>query len=748
MPVVTQTSCFAARPLEAVGPDFACAIRTAMPEKASRLLLLLEAFLDLTNSTLELKDLDTPEGTERLRLFAGSIYCDLFQESSKADLSIFRRALEGLGYTNVFPDWKIAGPYSSPRPESPINEYRDRFASLPLSEERLAYWDGWQLTNLNGKRVCFRLHSMHKRVGHDFTTQFFSACESYFSARRSEAMVAVNRLDQFFAEMNTPLSEEDFQSRSWVGEFIRQFMKYYFTHMMRNGCAIRTAIDSWSDFAQFLNSAVLGKIWAKPHRAVPRPTLRDRKWEKTHIKVNPDGTATKTKLLTEVPLHISDGEAVDLIWSRIQADVDTIVKWANAEADALWSAYQNRVSIAPKGTVSRQGGTGTNTGLRARTSRSCADYLAHAAATYEAVGHTTRQEFNGSISSVYPRPFNLLARELGIANQLACVAYAVLIVRDHPMFNPSVLETLDLFDDDGTITGFTPTETGWRLTGYKRRRGEELAEVTAHVSQALANRIRQLIEVTAPLRKYLKDKNDPAWKRLFLAAPSVGARPICPGLDDRTQFADELAIQLSARIDLTDSAASDLAARFTLARLRASCGVLVYFQTRSVQGMAEALGHVRYDSRLVARYLPPILQEFFVERWVRLFQTGIVCEALKESPALLRASGFRSLEALTQFLTTTVGLSALTRPQPDAPVTDREGVRVVIGVSPELVRTLSTLVSLTDGTPKSLRATAAMCRDLGALILKNVEGDPDLRWMLEKAETLEPPHFAEEALYA
>jgi hypothetical protein len=66
--------------------------------------------------------------------------------------------------------------------------------------------------------------------------------------------------------------------------------------------------------------------------------------------------------------------------------------------------------------------------------------------------------------------------------------------------------------------------------------------------------------------------------------------------------------------------------------------------------MAEALGHAQWEPRLLDHYLPKSLQEFFTERWLRIFQTQILVEALKDSPHILEATSFESMSELDEFL--------------------------------------------------------------------------------------------------
>ncbi|WVV47951.1 hypothetical protein THH46_30435 [Pseudomonas sp. NA13] len=66
--------------------------------------------------------------------------------------------------------------------------------------------------------------------------------------------------------------------------------------------------------------------------------------------------------------------------------------------------------------------------------------------------------------------------------------------------------------------------------------------------------------------------------------------------------------------------------------------------------MSEALGHKSFDPSLLARYLPAPIWDFFQDRWIRIFQAGIIIEAMDGSPYKLKASGFDTLEQVEEFL--------------------------------------------------------------------------------------------------
>ena len=87
-----------------------------------------------------------------------------------------------------------------------------------------------------------------------------------------------------------------------------------------------------------------------------------------------------------------------------------------------------------------------------------------------------------------------------------------------------------------------------------------------------------------------------------------------------------------------------------MTKLRASKAVQLYLIQNDTQKMAEALGHKYYRPELLSFYLPETILNFFQSRWIRIFQKGIICEAMKDSKNFFKASKFNSLEELEEFM--------------------------------------------------------------------------------------------------
>src|SRR5690606_12387992 len=57
----------------------------------------------------------------------------------------------------------------------------------------------------------------------------------------------------------------------------------------------------------------------------------------------------------------------------------------------------------------------------------------------------------------------------------------------------------------------------------------------------------------------------------------------------------------------------NLVNNFSLTKLRATSGVLVYFKTNSINQMRTALGHTKLDVKLLSSYLPKPLWDYFTD---------------------------------------------------------------------------------------------------------------------------------------
>jgi hypothetical protein len=657
--IVGDTACFAGLAPRAIGPELLARIAhhfesSSTPNQHFAFVYRLEAYLDLSGQQLEWSEKGSRSWRRKWRGFAGALASKRFGAGTRPTyFHLVGRLLRSWGDDKTISFDLPSSPRTAPAP--PLAHAIAAFDELQPSAAKTRYWKGWSTRNKRGKKVNFRFYNLSQRLGDKFSSTFFEACGRFIRTRSIDTLPCANEFSEYVASYSANLDANTFCDPEQLGNFLNQFMLWFFRSKEAAGNQIGNISHAWRTFVLFLEEQLLGKQWAMPFRAIPRPDVAPTiSGASTNIRTTKDGRAIKYKLITEVPLSVSDAEAVNLLWRDIERDVDLLVRWAREEVERAWQRHLARKSLAASGVACTIGPIGgSRNGNSERVTRENPDYLSHAAATFERRG--VEKFVHGESpapAQLYPRPLSKTAWELGLPCPVVLTAFATLLVREHPAITPAFLSSLRIFDKNGERVGFYTLDGVSYLRGFKNRKGPHLAEQKIPLSAATAELVERLIEITTPQRTFLRRRRKASWRYLFLSMASMGIAPSAYAFTDHSLCRDEIATGLlgAGARDLNE--AKDLSSRFTLQRLRASAGVLVYFETQSVERMASALGHTYHEPKLLDRYLPKVLQEFFVERWIRLFQMGMICEAMKaEEPSLLlEATDCRSIEELNTIL--------------------------------------------------------------------------------------------------
>ncbi|MFH1601254.1 MAG: hypothetical protein ABIH12_13505 [Pseudomonadota bacterium] len=618
---------------------------------------------------------------------------------------------------------------------------------MDLNEEIAWLWRGWGGKNKQGLSVCFPLFPIYTRLGKDFTQRCADALDTWLAGKRVSSIKAFVEFSNFVGSYKGELSAEKFQDRYWSGEFFNKFAHHYFKEMKARGNVVRHAARAWtSTFVQQVKLLVADGAIAAPEPPVPvaRAGIVVTGAE-TNVRKSASGTLFKVNCLTDIPLQISDSEAKEILFKDIEDDFAAVLTWAEIEACDLWKRHVDAHALAERGTARSESTRGVHTGVLWLTDVANPDWLANCAATYKLHGHSSARQavlFYGSVG------VSEVAYALGVPTIGSLLPHGALLVANHPEITSAFLETLELYDRNGRITGFVEADSGKYLIGYKRRRGDQRAEQRVLLNSRTAQIVDQIIELTKPLRTFLKRDGNDLWRYLFLNTGSMATAP------KRVDFSNQSsAIQrwgragltngLMARAAIAAEVAESLAKRFSLRSLRGSSALRVYIRTGSAQKMSEALGHEIYRPKLLDHYLPPAIQAFFRDRWIRLFQAGMICEALKESRFLLEASGFASMAELDEFLSNHAIrivpshlLAPTTQPRKGGGKEDRK--EVVFGVSDGILTALISIQKAVETSSSNANGRAvywaAISQRLVAYIRTLVDR-PDLVSCLEAAES-------------
>ncbi|WP_197710880.1 hypothetical protein [Pseudomonas syringae group genomosp. 3] len=167
--------------------------------------------------------------------------------------------------------------------------------------------------------------------------------------------------------------------------------------------------------------------------------------------------------------------------------------------------------------------------------------------------------------------------------------------------------------------------------------------------------MRQVIRATQPLRDYLRDQDDDAWRYLFIACSRGLTHPtkmVATNWNSGTLATryQHLVDEFSPYLKRPREEVEDYICRISITSLRATRAVLVYIESNSITDTAKALGHSDVSLDLLERYLPEPILAFFQTRWIRVFQRGIICMAMKDSKYLLKVSNFQTMDELHTFL--------------------------------------------------------------------------------------------------
>lgn len=613
---------------------------------------LFEAYLQVANlPTVTSELLQGDDCAALIEGFIGALHSARFMTAPLR--STYLRSTDFLQF--IAPAGKTVHASLSTTKISPeVASWVSRFELLQLNEEQAWVKSGWGCVSKAGATICFPLYPIYQSLGRPFTQQFANALETWAKGRRSAQIRVLGYFCRFFSDHPDGITREILSDPYAIGQALRKFGRYYFRESKGRGGNVKTSIRAWnSTFIPLINSLISAHVIAKPEPPlIPIRAVRvTKKPSETNLRKTTDGLEIKVNLLTDIPLSVTDFEAKELLFKQIQEDFAASVTWAELEADDLWRRHTEARAAAPEGQTRVLGEALVKVGSTWLLNTQNPDCLANCAATYSAHGHP------GSSNAWFYRELGYVsaAHLLGLPINGALLPHASILVANFPEITSAFLDSLELYNKDGILCGIVTTDAGKYLVGCKRRKGAKLAEQRILLEARTTQIVEQVIELTKPLREYLREQGNDAWRYLFLTAHGVGATPKTQRFSDQCSAPHKwgehgLVASYAERLEIETNVAADLVAHFSLKNLRGSAAIIIYLQTGDAQKMSEALGHTTHQPRLLDFYLPAPIQQFFNARWIRIFQAGIICQSLQDSPFLLEASGFKTMGELDQFL--------------------------------------------------------------------------------------------------
>ncbi len=741
----------------------AAKIGAPVQDSVKSILLLLECFLQITG--LRFVRGDWAKNRVTLELFLGAVYstkffaATLYTRHRKARATLRILAASDLSA----PDSWVSAAFPSVRSTSPtLEEFRCRFECLILDKERVAYWMNWASTNSTGTTTWFDLAGVYDTFGREYTREFYLACASYHALIGRAAIPLRTELPSYMV-MNSELALSARSDHNASQEFWKGLIRYLL-QTRTTGSAVTTIIAAWrSRVPKFLKALDKSGIFVEPVGGLPLPPAHFVPPSDTHVR-RIGGSLLRFKSVTPFSTEsFTDEEAIRQKTQEVSSDLDVIARWAEAKANQVWVAYKNRLALAMIGVpvTLRHHGALDSPKMRMEDR----EKLENRAATLRKYGLVANYDYlnnkGPSQRELFGRKRGDMASQLGMPTLTAIFPFMTILVIRHPEITDSFLATLELYDKYNSRVGFGTNQAGYFLRGFKRRRGKEKAQQTIQITSESARMVLRVLCITGICRRFLKSRGDDAYRYMFLSTGGGFGYPTKFGavthkISTKRNQSQQFIRELQELTLCSLEQASKIAANFSLTKLRAQVVVSNYLERQDTAEVARALGHVRFNYKLVVRYVPQPLMVFFMERWVRIHQTRFIVEALKNSPYRLEASGFESAAELERFMKNhCLRVDDADNRFPGQSVERTEqmsGSTTLIGIDESVMTILCSIeLSKKAHLTRSLRPAAELWAEASSPIIEHIEAiketRPDLFAYLDRGRSAASVSLVEGVLY-
>lgn len=376
-------------------------------------------------------------------------------------------------------------------------------------------------------------------------------------------------------------------------EVLTAFMLQYFEEINENNNCIYKAKARWNSLIELLT------VYFDFNLNKNLKVIREQKNPHICQIKQTNGKYVKTKLISDIPLEICDDKAIYLLKSQVNQDIELINSWAEYQINKFEQDLNEYQPVD--------------------------------------VNHLFLNKEN--FDSLYNKP-HLLSKTVSMA-------IITKLIIEHPMITESFIRQL-------TVNSYIKLDNCSFLVGNKPRKGADLAEQKITLNEYTDKLVSKWIEWTNIFREYyyLKDKKK---NESLLLSCSEYNNLIISDYQNNLVFRETIQKNISDYLveqKNIDRVESDLfSKKITFTKIRASKAMSFYFETESTSKMAEILGHENYKPNLLSHYLPEPILQYYQTRWIRIFQKGIICEAMKDSEFLFKATNFQTTKQLDDFLT-------------------------------------------------------------------------------------------------
>lgn len=670
---------------------------------------ILNVYLDITNQSLSFIDLSSNKFkniVDDLYVFMNVKYINLSPETLRTNKQDLQKLIGKL--KNYIPELM----------DYTFNIENEQFNSI-IDNTKIDYFNGWFLTNKNNQQRLFinlitfyeilgkyKTELIHKKV-QIYASKFELDTSKSFLAMLNEFSNFLNK--KYLLELKNYISNENY-----LFNLIKSFCFEFFQNEQKESRCMHNSKKKWNKFVAVFKEIFLdGEILPTLSIALPNAPNSDKKGFEKRIRFNA-GQQVKSKLMTEIPLNITDEIAINILFKKIKNDIQLTLDWCNYKINNLNKHYNKEFAV-------------------------------------KCFGKTVK-----SIQTELNKRIAIETLKESLINSYDLEAFMFILISEHPQITESYLLNFELYDENNNLSGYIKSDENSYLIGYKKRRGSQLAEQKILLKPKTKSIIENILYLTKDYREYLKSINNEDWRYLFLHGGSNGIEPqrykksFVPAPSNlKIKEAQHRIEYFKSNTNCSTEEAMQFVSNMTMTKLRASIAVQLYLDQNDTQKMAEALGHKKYKPELLNYYLPETILNFFQTRWIRIFQKGIICEAMKNSENLFKASYFNNMQDLSDFL----NLHSL-KNLPDIQKNnehENSNEEIYIGINEEILSILLSLEKAVELANEEVSSHALywakFSNKLQNEIINNKSNIPFIK-ILEKAKSNIDQTLFQEVIYA
>lgn len=521
-------------------------------------------------------------------------------------------------------------------------ECRLAYSRVPKNYIKLKYYMGWWVKYHDDKPIFINLVAAHRQYGESLCEEIYRRSRNYMqkfprttgrSKNRSISILMRILTENFLSVeelrlLDDPLEMHDFFSTAFHIEYDR---------WVRQGFKPKVFMIDWRAMMVVVEEVFIA------HGLLPEKLCNFTFHEYKELAgSNPFQSQGEdngfVSSITAIPLHIESEDAAQKLYHQINNDAAKLRTACEAARATTLANHRRRIE-ASKVDVDSPGFSDTYSKEEQSYIILCRKW---AQRPYFTDDDREFENYFGA-SKTYVR------NTLGLLDSTTLLPFIYLLILECPSITGSWLSKHRITDKFGQKFGFHDELNS--AVSSKSRRGAKLARQMVRLTPKARELFPEIYELTAEAREYLKRENDPAHHYTFLSTTTGITRPKrIPQIKGMAVQANGQSLLAMRILDQFGDLGSVMLKRISLKRVRVTAAVIVYFQTNSVQAMSEALGHEVYNAKLIDKYLPKAIRKFYLGRWIRLFQNGMILEAFQGTKYLMEVMDVNSLDEMNEFI--------------------------------------------------------------------------------------------------